>query len=102
MEGSGFFARLAVLSFRPSLLLTSSRICVRAGDSLRADLLGYGPRMAVGRAFPVRSAEDRFGQHSGSGSEHAAAAGRDACRLRADHQRDFIAWIRGLGFSRQL
>ncbi len=59
LEGPGFFTRPAVLPVRSAFLFGSTRVCVCAGDSLRPGLLGHGPGMAVGRAFPPRAAEWR-------------------------------------------
>jgi len=93
-----FFARPAVLPFRSAFLFATSRIRVRAGDSLRAGLLGHSSWMAVGRTFPIRKAQERAGQHDYSGTEHAAAAGRNARWVREDHRCNFVAGIRGLDF----
>ena len=48
LEGSGFFARPAVLPVRSALLFGSARVCVCAGDSLRPGFLGDGAGLAVG------------------------------------------------------
>ena len=52
LERSGFFARPAVLSFRFAFLFGSTRVSVRAGDSVRPCVLGDGARLAIVRTVP--------------------------------------------------
>ena len=86
-----FSRPLVLLPVRFAFLFGSGLVCVCAGDSLRAGLLGHGAGMAVvdAAAGSCRTFD--------RGAACAAAAGRQPRRLRPHHRRHlvlgFAAWF---------